>query len=125
MKKLTTILTITLSIFLIGCFALPNSQYNEMMTNGKSAVIEGDYDKAINYFKLALEQKSGDNEATNLIDQLEILSGITKEQQDEDIDVYIHKLENIDNINDIKTKTSLVKNEFNRCKEILKQYYGD
>ena len=67
------------------------------MTNGKSALIEGDYDKAINYFKLALEQKSGDNEATNLIDQLEILSGITKEQQDEDIDVYIHKLENIDN----------------------------
>lgn len=37
------------------------------MSNGKSSVVEEEYDKAIDYFDLALEAKKDDKEATNYV----------------------------------------------------------
>ena len=67
MKKLSTILlTIIISITLSACNNKANEsnqQYEDAMSNGKSSVVEEEYNKAIDYFDLALEAKKHDNEA--------------------------------------------------------------
>ena len=66
MKKLSTILlTIIISITLSACnnkaeLGGISQEYKDAMSKGKSNVIEEEYDKAINYFKLALESKKDD-----------------------------------------------------------------
>lgn len=61
MKKLSAILlTIIISITLSSCNNKTNEsnqQYQDAMSNGKSSIVEEEYDKAIDYFDLALEAK--------------------------------------------------------------------
>ncbi|MDO5011421.1 MAG: hypothetical protein Q4E31_11395 [Intestinibacter bartlettii] len=120
MKRIIIIFAILQSLLLVACSKVEgNTQYDDMMSKGKSSVIEEEYDKAIDYFNLALEEKKGDKEATNLIKQLKLLIDLTGENTFDNIDIYFIKLDSINKINNIKTNTSVVKDKANEYKEIL------
>lgn len=61
-------MVLILGIMAVGCNKAETSEqsevisqeYKDAMSKGKSNVIEEEYDKAINYFKLALESKKDD-----------------------------------------------------------------
>ena len=93
-----------------------NQRYEDIQSKGKTNVIEEQYDKAIDYFKLALEEKSEDKEATNLIKQLDLL---LEAQSAESNKNYILQIQKIDKINSIKTETNVVKEKANDYKEII------
>lgn len=122
MKKLSAILlTIIMSITLSACNNKTNEsnqQYEDAMSNGKSNVIEEEYDKAIDYFDLALEAKKDDKEATNLIKQLKLMLEI---EESESHGAYFYQIERIDKINAIDTETDVVKKKANDYKkDVLK-----
>lgn len=123
MKKLYVILlTAILAIAVVGCNNKSeeiNQQYEQAMADGKSNVIEEEYEKAIDYFKLALESKEKDTEATNLIKQLELLVELLEEDGVKDPAVYFYQIQNIDEINSIKTNTDVVKDKANKYKEVV------
>lgn len=120
MKKLSTILlTIIISITLSACnnkaeLGGINQEYKDAMSKGKSNVIEEEYDKAIDYFKLALESKENDTEAKNLIEQLNLL---VEAEDSEEHGAYFFQIEKIDKINNIKTETDVVKDKANEYKK--------
>lgn len=115
-KKLIIFITIILSIVIVGCSNKNEEQYEDAMSNGKSSVVEEEYNKAIDYFKLALEYKEDDQEATNLIKQLKLLKE-TKDLEEEG--AYFKQIKNIDKINSIKTETNVVKEKANEYKETV------
>lgn len=122
MKKLSVILiTIIMSITLSACNNKTNEsnqQYEDAMSNGKSSVVEEEYDKAIDYFDLALEAKKDDKEATNLIKQLKLMLEI---EESESHGAYFYQMERIDKINAIDTETDVVKKKANDYKkDVLK-----
>lgn len=118
LKKLSAILlTIIMSITLSACNNKTNEinqQYEDAMSNGKSSVVEEEYDKAIDYFDLALEAKKDDKEATNLIKQLKLMLEI---EESESHGAYFYQMERIDKINAIDTETDVVKKKANDYKE--------
>lgn len=79
-------------------------------------MIEEEYDKAVDYFKLALETKSDDVEAKNLIKQLNLL---IEAKDSESHGAYFFQIEKIDMINDIKTETDVVKDKANDYKQTV------
>lgn len=83
-----------------------NQQYEDAMSNGKSSVVEEEYNKAIDYFDLALESKKDDKEATNLIKQLKLMLEI---EESESHGAYFYQMERIDKINEIDTESDVVK----------------
>lgn len=115
-KKLIIFITIILSIVIVGCSNKNEEQYEDAMSNGKSSVVEEEYNKSIDYFKLALEYKEDDQEATNLIKQLKLLKE-TKDLEEEG--AYFKQIKNIDKINSIKTETNVVKEKANEYKETV------
>lgn len=123
MKKLSAILLVIVAfITLSGCSNKENEQYENAMSNGKSSVIEEEYDKAIDYFDLALESKKDDEEATNLIKQLKLLLQI---EESEDHGAYFYQMERIDKINSINTETDVVKKKANDYKETVLKNIDD
>ena len=80
-KRVIILMVLILGIMVVGCNkAETNGQsegigqeYKDAVSKEKSNVIDGEYDKAIDYFKLALESKENDTEAKNLIEQLNLL----------------------------------------------------
>lgn len=118
LKKLSAILlTVIISITLSACNNKTNEinqQYEDAMSNGKSSVVEEEYDKAIDYFDLALEAKKDDKEATNLIKQLKLMLEI---EESESHGAYFYQMERIDKINAIDTETDVVKKKANDYKE--------
>ena len=92
------------------------------MSKGKSNVIEEEYDKAIDYFKLALESKKDDTEAKNLIKQLNLL---VKAEDSEEHGAYFFQIEKIDKINEIKTETDVVKDKANEYKKTVLKNIDD
>ena len=92
------------------------------MSKGKSNVIEEEYDKAIDYFKLALESKKDDTEAKNLIEQLNLLVE-AKDSEEHGADFF--QIEKIDKINEIKTETDVVKDNANEYKKTVLKNIDD
>ena len=128
MKKLSTILlTIIISITLSACnnkaeLGGISQEYKDAMSKGKSNVIEEEYDKAIDYFKLALESKKDDTEAKNLIEQLNLLVE-AKDSEEHGADFF--QIEKIDKINEIKTETDVVKDKANEYKKTVLKNIDD
>ncbi len=120
MKKLSIIfMMIILSFMVVGCNNSndgANKQYQQDMSNGKSKVVEEEYDKAIDYFKLALESKKDDKEAVNLIKQLNLLVEVIGLEEEGS---YFYQIKQIDKINAIKTETDVVKNKANEYKKTV------
>ena len=98
-----------------------SQEYKDAMSKGKSNVIEEEYDKAVDYFKLALETKSDDVEAKNLIKQLNLL---IEAKDSESHGAYFFQIEKIDRINDIKTETDVVKDKANDYKQTVLKKFG-
>lgn len=123
MKKLSAILLMI--IFAMATVACSNKeketnqQYEQAMADGKSNVIEEEYDKAISYFELALESKENDTEATNLIKQLKLLIGAMEKDGEDDTSICFNQLKSINEINSIKTKTNVVKEKSNNYKKVV------
>ena len=123
-KRVIILMVLILGIMVVGCSkAETNGQsegisqeYKDSMSKGKSNVIEEEYDKAIDYFKLALESKKDDTEAKNLIKQLNLL---VEAKDSEEHGAYFFQIEKIDRINDIKTQTDVVKDKANDYKEVV------
>lgn len=118
MKRLSIIfLAIILCIAMVGCNNKAkrlNEQYEEAMSKGKLSVVDEEYDKAKEYFELALESKEDDQEAKNLIKQLQLF---TKVIDMEDEDEYFEQLGKLDEIVSIKTETDTVKNKAIKYKD--------
>lgn len=122
MKKFIVILlSIILAISVVGCSNNNeelNQQYEDAMSNGKSKVIEEEYDKAIDYFELALESKKEDKEAMNLIEQLKLLEESIEAEAERE---YFHQIKQLEKINSIDTETNVVKDKANEYKKIAIQ----
>ena len=119
-KRLIILMVLILGIMVVGCNKAElggiSQEYKDAMSKGKSNVIEEEYDKAIDYFKLALESKKDDTEAKNLIEQLNLLVEAKDSEED---GAYLLQIEKIDKINDIKTETDVVKDKANEYKKIV------
>ena len=124
-KRVVILMAIILSIIACGCSNNAKAsvesegisqEYKDAMSKGKSNVIEEEYDKAVDYFKLALETKSDDVEAKNLIKQLNLL---IEAKDSESHGAYFFQIEKIDRINDIKTETDVVKDKANDYKQTV------
>lgn len=125
-KRLIILMLLILGIMVVGCNKAESGsisqEYKDAMSKGKSNVIEEEYDKAIDYFKLALESKKDDTEAKNLIEQLNLL---VEAEDSEEHKAYFLQLEKIDKINDIKTETDVVKDKANEYKKIVLKNIDD
>ena len=129
-KKLIILMVLILGIMVVGCNKAETSEqsegisqeYKDAMSKGKSNVIEEEYDKAIDYFKLALESKKDDTEAKNLIEQLNLL---VEAEDSEEHGAYFFQIEKIDKINDIKTETDVVKDKANEYKKTVLKNIDD
>ncbi|MBS7146788.1 MAG: hypothetical protein KH083_00155 [Intestinibacter bartlettii] len=121
-KRVIILMALILGIMVVGCNKAETSEqsegisqeYKDAMSNGKSSVVEEEYDKAIDYFDLALEAKKDDKEATNLIKQLKLMLEI---EESESHGAYFYQMERIDKINAIDTETDVVKKKANDYKE--------
>lgn len=72
MKKNTLIALIVVCMLAItGCGG--NKKYDEMMSEGRDLIVSGNYEEALECFEAALEEKEGDEEATNFYDQVKKL----------------------------------------------------
>ncbi len=115
-KKLIILITIVLGVLAVGCSNNEvNQQYEQAMADGKSKVIEEEYDKAIDYFKLALESKEDDVEAKNLIEQLNLLLEV---EDAESHGAYFFQIGKLEKIESIKTETNVVKEKASKYKEL-------
>ncbi|MDU2111332.1 MAG: hypothetical protein E7E92_02300 [Clostridiales bacterium] len=129
-KRLIILIALILGIMVVGCNKAETSEqsesisqeYKDAMSKGKSNVIEEEYDKAIDYFKLALESKKDDTEAKNLIKQLNLL---VEAEDSEEHGAYFFQIEKIDKINDIKTETDVVKDKANEYKKTVLKNIDD
>ena len=125
-KRLMILMLLILGILVVGCNKVESGgisqEYKDAMSKGKSNVIEEKYDKAIDYFKLALESKKDDTEAKNLIEQLNLLVEAKDSEED---GAYFLQIEKIDKINDIKTETDVVKDKANEYKKIVLKNIDD
>ena len=129
-KRLIILMVLILGIMVVGCNKAETSEqskgisqeYKDAMSKGKSNVIEEEYDKAIDYFKLALESKKDDTEAKNLIKQLNLL---VEAEDSEEHGAYFFQIEKIDKINDIKTETDVVKDKANEYKKTVLKNIDD
>lgn len=129
-KKLIILMVLILGIMVVGCNKAEtieqsegiSQEYKDAMSKGKSNVIEEEYDKAIDYFKLALESKKDDTEAKNLIEQLNLL---VEAKDSEEHGAYFFQIEKIDKINDIKTETDVVKDKANEYKKTVLKNIDD
>ncbi len=129
-KRLIILMLFILGIMVVGCNKAEISEqsegisqeYKDAMSKGKSNVIEEEYDKAIDYFKLALESKKDDTEAKNLIKQLNLL---VEAEDSEEHGAYFLQIEKIDKINDIKTETDVVKDKANEYKKTVLKNIDD
>ena len=123
-------MALILGIMVVGCNKAETSEqsegisqeYKDAMSKGKSNVIEEEYDKAIDYFKLALEYKKDDTEAKNLIKQLNLL---VEAKDSEEHGAYFFQIEKIDKINEIKTETDVVKGKANEYKKTVLKNIDD
>lgn len=125
-KRVIILMVLILGIMVVGCNKAESwsisQEYKDAMSKGKSNVIEEEYDKAIDYFKLALEFKKDDTEAKNLIKQLNLLVEAKDSEED---GAYFLQLEKIDKINEIKTETDVVKDKANEYKKTVLKNIDD
>lgn len=113
-KLLTTFILIT--VFITGCSN--NSSYNSYMERGKTAVVEAEYDKAKDFFSLALEEKNKDYEAKALCEQIDIIIEAIKLEENNKFEEAVNLYNKIE---DIDSKTDTIKNTANKLKEECNQ----
>lgn len=112
-----------------------NSSYNKFMEEGKLALASKEYEKAVNMFKLAYDEKSNE-EAESLMKQTEGFIELENLKIDEPVDVIVEKCNEIlsykskttyviDEVNAIKEEYSIKLEEVIKNREILNQRMND
>ena len=99
MKKII-ILLITLCIFVVGCGKKEDtSSYDKYLEDGKTAAANEEYDKAKNFFSLAKEENSNEEEADALYKQTNNLVEAIDSKEKKHYDVAIQLCSSIERIN--------------------------
>jgi len=114
MKKLLAMILLCV-IFITGC---TNKKYEEMMTNGKTAIANGEYEKAEKFLSLALEEKTNDKEAKALVNQTTKLNEALKLKKNEKYNEVITLCEEI---NKIESDSDIIKSSSNKLKEEVQE----
>lgn len=110
MKKIL-IMIVVCTIFITGC---TNEKYEEMMTSGKTAIANEEYEKAENFFSLALEEKNNDKEAEALANQVTKLNEAIKLRENKKYNEVIKLCEEI---NSSESESDIIKKVSNGLKE--------
>lgn len=122
MRKILVIGLIISLLFVIGCGEKSQS-YNKFMEEGKLALAREEYDKAVNLFNLAKDERDGeDTEAEALINQIQVYNNLIElgEDLDSKPSGYIsYLIEGCNTILSIDTDVSLIKDKV----KILKSNY--
>ncbi|MCC3867927.1 lysozyme inhibitor LprI family protein [Terrisporobacter mayombei] len=99
MKKIIMILTI-LCLFVVGCSKKEDtSSYDEYLEEGKTVAANQEYDKAKNFFSLAKEENSNEEEADALYKQTNNLVEAIDSKEKKHYDVAIQLCSSIEEIN--------------------------
>lgn len=109
-RRLLTVIILGITIVFSGC---GNSSYNKFMEEGKLALASKEYEKAVNMFKLAYNEKEN-KEAEALIKQTEGFIELESSKIEEPVDVIVGKC---DEILSYESKTTYILDEVNQIKE--------
>lgn len=114
MKKLLTFVLSLLMIMTVGCSKEDNESFEKYMEEGKMSVANQEYDKALNFFTLAKEEKEDDEELNSLYNQTKSLVEAMDSKEKEDYDTAIQLCENIRSID---SETSIIKEAADKLKK--------
>lgn len=114
MKKLLLMILLCV-IFITGC---TNKKYEEMMTNGKTAIANEEYEKAEQFFSLALEEKTNDKEANALVNQIRKLNEALELKKHEKYNEVITLCDEIDKV---ESDSDIIKNSSDKLKEEVQE----
>ena len=120
MKKILVILTICI-LSITGCSKGDNQSFEKYMEEGRIAVANQEYDKALNFFTLALEENKDDTDAKSLYNQTKNLVEAIDSKDKKNYTVAIQLCDVISNMerntNIIKDAAENVKKESNELME--------
>ena len=120
MKKIIMLLLV-LSMFVVGCSKEDNSSYDKYLEEGKTAIANQEYEKGRNFFTLAKEANSNDNEANALYNQTNNLVEAISSKENKHYDVAIQLCETILSMNSesdiVKSAAKDLKNECEKLKK--------
>lgn len=85
---------------LVGCSNKSDEAYNNAIQKGVDVLVSEDYDKAQNYFKLALEEKPEDKKAKAYLDQIKFFAESKNLFNSEDYETAKEKAKNVTKITD-------------------------
>lgn len=124
MKKILIIFTVLLSLLSFTACGV-NSTSNKALEEGKISIVNGDYEKAKNFFKLAINEDNKNSEAKTLFDLVDnymnLLTAI-ETGEFENADNLISSIENNQSLEIIKDEFEKTKNSFIENKEKLSTY---
>lgn len=112
MKKIIMLL-LALSIFVVGCSKDNNSSYDKYLEEGKTAIANQEYEKGRNFFSLAKEANSNENEANVLYNQTNNLVEAITSKENKHYDVAIQLCNTILKMN---SESNIVKTAANDLK---------
>lgn len=113
MRKIFLVLAVCI-ITMTGCSKEDNKAFEKYMEEGKMSVASEEYDKALNFFTLAKEEKEDDEELNSLYNQTNSLVEAIDCKEKEDYDVAIQLCENISRID---SDTSIIKEAADKLKK--------
>ena len=106
-------LLLALSIFVVGCSKENNSSYDKYLEEGKTAIANQEYEKGRNFFSLAKEANSNENEANVLYNQTNNLVEAITSKENKHYDVAIQLC---NTILKMKSESNIVKTAANDLK---------
>ncbi|WP_343337560.1 hypothetical protein TPELB_25280 [Terrisporobacter petrolearius] len=120
MKKILILMLCILSV--TGCSKEDSKSFEKYMEEGKVAIANQEYEKALNFFTLAKEEKEGDEELNSLYSQTKNLVEAIDSKEKKNYTVSIQICEAIHKIN---SKTNIVKEAAEKvkkeCNELMKE----
>ena len=120
MKKILVILSCLLSFMLVSCGDNGTSQ--KAIEDGKTALVNQEYEKAKEFFERALEEDRNNSEASDYLDlscdYIELLD-MVKNEEFEDLDEILSKIESNKELELIKEDYEIVKKNALKKKDDL------
>lgn len=113
MKKILTLL-ITLMLLTTACSKDENTSFEKYLEEGKIAIANEEYDKALNFFTLAKEEDSNNEELNSLYNQTNNLIEAIKSKENKQYTISIQLCETIESIN---SETNVIKDAAKKLKE--------
>lgn len=105
MRKILLLLTLCI-LFITGCSKEDEQSFEKYMEEGKVAIANQEYEKALNFFTLAKEEKEDNEELNSLYNQTNNLVEAIDSKEKENYSIAIKLCETI---NKMESKTNIVK----------------